>query len=231
MRKSTANHRTSALVNPASVCGEVRALHYRLQTHRVAVSTRGLLGDSSLYGRNGNRRDWFHGGCRTLFSRELHLVRQDGIGVRFVNVRPAWFRRTSIDVDAVDGFSSLSVGRSRLAHAEHQLAFRRAPGPSTGTDGGFGPIAIADGYDYPVQHGFDGTGIAVGFIVPGSELDSDVSTYLAEFGITRTGPATMTVKVDGGCTTGCDAVIHSQRRTDRRSGACGRALRLRHCRR
>ena len=71
-----------------------------------------------------------------------------------------------------------------------------------GPDGGFGPIAEANGYDLPVQHGCNGSGRATGVAISGDYQNSDLSTFLGQFGVTRTGPATTRVEVDGGATFG-----------------------------
>jgi kumamolisin len=54
----------------------------------------------------------------------------------------------------------------------------------------------------PVQHGCNGTGHATGIAISGDIKDTDLSTFLNQFGITRTGPATTRVEVDGGATFG-----------------------------
>ena len=73
-------------------------------------------------------------------------------------------------------------------------------GAVTGPDDGYGPIAVAAGYDLPVQHGCNGTGRATGVAISGDFSETDLAGYLAYFGITRTGPATTRVEVDGGAT-------------------------------
>jgi subtilase family serine protease len=55
-----------------------------------------------------------------------------------------------------------------------------------GPDGGFGPVAIATGFDFPVQHGFDGTGHAVANVA-GTVKNSDIASFASFFGVTRTG--------------------------------------------
>jgi kumamolisin len=77
-----------------------------------------------------------------------------------------------------------------------------APIPSSplrGPDNGYGPIAVAAGYDLPVQHGYNGAGHATGVAISGDYSDADLNTYLATFGITRAGTTTR-VEVDGGAT-------------------------------
>ena len=71
-----------------------------------------------------------------------------------------------------------------------------------GPDGGFGPLAEANAYDLPVQHGCNGSGRSTGVAISGDYSDSDLSTFLSQFGITRTGPTTTRVEVDGGATFG-----------------------------
>lgn len=73
-------------------------------------------------------------------------------------------------------------------------------GALRGPDGGYGPVAVANGYDLPVQHGYNGSGHATGVAISGDYSDSDLSTFLGQYGISRTGPATTRVQVDGGAT-------------------------------
>ncbi len=73
-------------------------------------------------------------------------------------------------------------------------------GPLTGPDGGYGPVAVANGYDLPVQHGYNGTNHSTGVAISGDYLNSDLSTFLGQYSITRTGPPTTRVAVDGGAT-------------------------------
>ncbi len=70
-------------------------------------------------------------------------------------------------------------------------------GPLYGPNGGYGPVAIADGYDLPVQHGYNGNGRAVGIAIWADYLASDLTSYENEWGINRTG-TTSKVAVDGG---------------------------------
>jgi hypothetical protein len=72
-------------------------------------------------------------------------------------------------------------------------------GPLYGPNGGYGPVAIADAYDLPVQHGYNGSGRAVGIAIWAGYLASDLTSYESEWGINRTG-TTSTVAVDGGGT-------------------------------
>ncbi len=69
--------------------------------------------------------------------------------------------------------------------------------PLAGPDGGYGPAVLADAYDFPVQHGYDGAGRATGVEISGDYSDADLYSYLAYYGITR-GGSTTRVEVDGG---------------------------------
>jgi len=75
-----------------------------------------------------------------------------------------------------------------------------APPPANGPDGGYGPQLIDASFNYPERHGYFGSGVAVADLIDGTFGDlKDIDPYLAEFGVTRTGPHTTTVVVDGGC--------------------------------
>jgi kumamolisin len=66
-----------------------------------------------------------------------------------------------------------------------------------GPMGGYGPVAVAVAYDYPVMHGYDGLGRTVGDIISSDFLDSDLASELRQFGETR-GGVTNRISVDGG---------------------------------
>ena len=70
-------------------------------------------------------------------------------------------------------------------------------GKILGKAGGYSPFAIAQAYDYPVQHGFDGTGHAVAIAIDYDSSDNDLNGFLAYFAETRTGHM-FHVPVDGG---------------------------------
>jgi len=124
-----------------------------------------------------------------MFGTEIHLVSQPGAGVRYTNVRQA-----TLPAGLADSVISV-VGLDNLRKAKWMHEFgHRAAGvqpdkigpPLHGPDGGFGPLALAEGFDFPVQHGYDGTGETVANVA-GDVLDSDLSAFESEFGITRTG--------------------------------------------
>jgi subtilase family serine protease len=143
------------------------------------------------------------------FGTEIHTVVVDGIlGARYTNVRPATVPAELRRYGAiVDGFSDALIGISgtRRGHPVGGVPLALGNFP-TGPDGGSGPYALANrhAYDYPVQHGFDGTGRTVATTLDGTISDTDIAGYLAGFHITRTGPPTTTTLVNLGCGgTGC----------------------------
>jgi len=133
------------------------------------------------------------------FGAQIHRVAQAGYGVRYANVG-----RTVIPSD-VAGMTSALVGLDNLhaATADHFIGGNLAVGPDSlpnvlhGPKGGYGPFAVAQAYDYPVQHGFDGTGHAAAVAIDYDTSDADLTAFTAYFQITRTG-SVFHVPVDGG---------------------------------
>ena len=122
------------------------------------------------------------------FRTEIHAVYQTGHGLRYANSRPAIMPADLNNyVVAISGFDDLTK-----AHFDYVRGRPQAVSPDNvggmlhGPDGGFGPVALATGFDFPVQHGFDGTGHAVANVA-GTVKDSDISGFLSFFGETRTG--------------------------------------------
>jgi hypothetical protein len=90
-------------------------------------------------------------------------------------------------------------------HPSDELARRRADSASVGAplenEGGMGPLAWAQGYDMPVQHGYSGSGVTVGEIESGFPTEAG-SIQMYDFAYDLHAPAsykTTTVLVDGGC--------------------------------
>jgi subtilase family serine protease len=130
------------------------------------------------------------------FSTELHRATLAG-RTGYVNVRAATVPpELALSVAGVLGFDSLGTLRTyNQRGARHASAL--GP-PLQGPDTGFGPYALANAYDMPVQHGKDGLGQTAAVVIDADYIDSDLSRYLATFNVTRTGPATKRVPVDGG---------------------------------
>jgi subtilase family serine protease len=66
-----------------------------------------------------------------------------------------------------------------------------------GSNTGYGPVALAVAYDYPVQHGYGGRGRAIATVGSGDFTDSDLSAFESAFADKFTGTIHR-VSVDGG---------------------------------
>jgi kumamolisin len=148
-----------------------------------------------------------------LFSTDIHLVNQPGKGVRYANATPA-LEPVALRglVAAVSGLHDLVIVHNSLALAKPHpgispdLAGPPLKGPVSKDTGlsGFGPLAYSQGYLFPEQFKssggtyYDGKGRVSGVVIDADYLDSDLSTFLSYFHVTRSGPATVRVKVDGG---------------------------------
>ncbi len=127
------------------------------------------------------------------FKTEIHTVNQAGYGMRYANSRPATVPpELSGVVDTITGLDN--IDKARYAYqfgARHPVNPNTIGGPLQGPDGGYGPLATAQGYDFPVQHGKDGTGRTVANVA-GDVLNTDISTFLTYFGVTQTGTISRT---------------------------------------
>ncbi len=142
------------------------------------------------------------------FHTRIHRVDQPGYGIRYANVDPAVVPTELRGLIAgVDGLHDLTVVHSNHVFGHRLLAPEtRIGGALHGPDGGFGPAAFARAYDFPVQHPvaagskqtYDGRGRTVANVIDADFLESDLAGYLQYFGVTRTGPPTVRVYVDGG---------------------------------
>jgi hypothetical protein len=79
-------------------------------------------------------------------------------------------------------------------------------GPNLGPNGAWGPPAVANALEFPVQSGFDGTGQTVGIIMDSYPTASDLSAYLSYFQIPVTSRVLELESVDGGPTGSDDAL-------------------------
>lgn len=159
------------------------------------------------------------GAAEKLFATEIHRVLQPGRGERYVNIRPAPAPPALEGlITSVDGLHDLSVVRSAIARVrpragaqfeddlEPDAAGQPLKGPVSGEthQSGFGPLAFSAGYDLPQQHEieprryYDGSGRASGVVIDADFLDSDLAAFLRYFKVTRDGPATTRVAIDGG---------------------------------
>jgi hypothetical protein len=70
-------------------------------------------------------------------------------------------------------------------------------GPRFGPSGGWAPRSIADGFDFPVQHGYDGRGSTAAIVMQGAVNLTDLAQFLSANQTVRTGKFTVQ-KVNGG---------------------------------
>lgn len=55
---------------------------------------------------------------------------------------------------------------------------------------GWAPRAVADGFDFPAQHGYTGTGVTAAVVIDGTINPSDLSSYKTEYKVHQTGTIT-----------------------------------------
>jgi pseudomonalisin len=159
------------------------------------------------------------------FGTQIHLVNQRGYGLRYANrttaIMPAELRSIALSVTGLDNLVNVRYPHPVRSRVTWQLNgpdgyMRNAPRPVStatpmpnpqpeptlaakvrGTGGGYTSFTIATAYDYPVQHGYDGLGRAVGNVISGDYADSDLTGFLTDVGETRDGPATVRILVNG----------------------------------
>lgn len=179
----------------ARVCALLERAGFRIERTYATRLTIDAFAPAPLAGR------YFH--------THIDRVVQPGAGVRYANVTPVMLpAELNGLVEAVDGLNDLVLARASGRQARGAPRVRvPAPLPGSpilnGPDGGFSPTALALAYDLPALHGATGTGFTVADIVDGAVNDGYVGTYLAAFNLTRTGPPSKLVTVDGGCGTQC----------------------------
>jgi hypothetical protein len=69
---------------------------------------------------------------------------------------------------------------------------------ATGYLGGWGPTAVANELQFPVQSGYNGSGYTVAIVVDGTVSTSDLSTYESWFETPQTGRTVISEPIDGG---------------------------------
>ncbi len=135
------------------------------------------------------------------FNTQIHNVVQAGAGTRYRNASSVTMPQELRDsVIAINGFDNLQLHHP--VPIERMKPLPKIGGAITAPDGGYGPVVLANGYNYPVQHGYNGAGRTVGITIPtGYFLDSDTAAYLKYFGIKPTGHVTRE-NIDGGASSG-----------------------------
>lgn len=157
------------------------------------------------------------------FSTSLHAVTYDGRHTAYANVTPARLPATLVPlVSGIAGLKSSSAYKTSYEaarearstnpgggppHVQAQATTAPTPVPTptgatpvNGPDGGYGPQLVTAAFDHPIRHGYFGNGVAVADLIDGFFDDrADIAPYLAEFRVKRTGPATTTIPIDGGC--------------------------------
>jgi hypothetical protein len=93
--------------------------------------------------------------------------------------------------------ASPSHAASPVPSASPSPAPSAAPltGPSK-YESAWGPPAVASAFQFPVQSGYNGTGVTVGIIIDSDVTRSDISTYLSYFEIPTTSRTITTESVD-----------------------------------
>jgi kumamolisin len=142
-----------------------------------------------------------------FFATQIHRVVQPGYGVRYANASEARMPASLQGlVMNVDGLNTLTLNHTNFVPRKaRQGGIPDLAGlPLRGPRGGFGPLAFSQGYDLPQQHQtgtgqyYTGTGRLSGVVIDADFLDTDLSGFLSFFDVTRTGPATVRVLIDGG---------------------------------
>jgi subtilase family serine protease len=129
----------------------------------------------------------------TYFKTEIHTVTQGSFGERYTNLTPALLpTELEATVQAVV-MDNLIVG-SRTSDQIDPLPLGT---PYRGPQDGIGPATIATAFDFPVQHGYDGTGRAAAIIIDSDVKQTDLTTYWTHFNISHTGTVTREAVLKG----------------------------------
>ena len=151
------------------------------------------------------------------FRTELHAVAQDGYGTRYRNAIPFAVPDELRSVAAAGAGLDATVHvtephtmslaaratRRHVAAASPGAVSTSTPGPNPSpdptlspafspeedytTNTGYGPAIWATAYDFPVQHGYGGSGEALGSIINEDFANSDVASEIKLYDIPRTG--------------------------------------------
>jgi kumamolisin len=148
------------------------------------------------------------------FHTELHDVVQAGYGRRYRNVAPftvpGELRSVAVALSGLDTTVHVTephtmsrAARTRVEAASPAAVSTSTPGPNPSPDPtlspefspeedytantGYGPAIWATAYDYPVQHGYGGSGEAIGSVINEDFANSDAAAEIKLYGIPRTG--------------------------------------------
>jgi subtilase family serine protease len=139
------------------------------------------------------------------FNTDIHRVLSPDAGPTYTNVRTGTIPRDIaglvggvFGLDGAHRFHARPVPLPAGVARPIRPAVRPDGSPLYGPDGGYGPQIFTGAYDLPAATGHTGTGRASGVEMDGDFLDTDLAAYLAYFGVTRTGPPSTRIAVDGG---------------------------------
>lgn len=161
------------------------------------------------------------GAIEQYFHTEIHDVIQSGYRGQ-VNVVQA---HAPADLGgkllSVDGLDTIVTARPQYvladARSAHPMNAKAAGWPLFGPPSsqtnlvGYGPQAFSRAYDLPVVHSsggssvYNGKGRASAILMDADFVDSDLVSFLKYFRITRAGPATQRVPINGGASPGNEA--------------------------
>ena len=121
------------------------------------------------------------------FATDMHEVTVGGQS-HYAHTRPATVPAEIADVvSGVAGLTDLSGFHTMLATPPTGTRVQRPDSAYTGPDGGIAPFEFARVYNLLSRRGFTGAGHAAAIIIDGDYLDSDVASFLRQFGIVRKG--------------------------------------------
>jgi subtilase family serine protease len=129
----------------------------------------------------------------TYFKTQIHTVTQGSYGERYTNLTPAWLPaelEATVEAVVMDNL----IVRVRTSDQAVPLALGS---PYRGPQDGIGPATIATAFDFPVQHGYDGTGRSAAIIIDSDVKDTDLTTYWTHFNIPHTGTVTREAVLKG----------------------------------
>jgi subtilase family serine protease len=133
--------------------------------------------------------------AENFFKTEIHSVNRGIHGERYLNVTPATLPQELAALVRGVRLDNLIVAHKMSRRVN--IVTNTIRGPITGPDGGYTPVALAWSFNFPVQHGYDGTGHTAAVIIDSDVADSDLNTFFAYFPIKRTGSISRE-SVDGG---------------------------------